>query len=239
MASRRDVLKHSALWASFPALSSFALAESVLAGDERDSETTNEFVLPPLPFNSDLLEPYLDGRTLRIHHGKHFAGYTNGLNKVLRQLQSARDGGDFSQISLLSRALAFHAGGYLNHLVYFANLTPPDRQGEMSPKLGEHIARDFGSFDKFKAQFTAAALGVEGNGWAVLAYHQMLKKLLVLQILNHENLLTMGMVPLLIIDVWEHAYYMKYQNKRNEYIDGWWHVVNWSDVNERHRLATQ
>lgn len=194
-----------------------------------------EYKLPPLPYAHNALEPHIDTKTMEIHHGKHHQGYTNGLNATLAKLADARDSGDFGNIQQLSRQLAFHAGGYFNHMIFWNNMAPAGRGGGSVPsgRLMSQIQKDFGSFQKFKDHFSAAAKAVEGGGWGVLAYHPALKRLIVLAMMNQQDLSTIGSVPLLMCDVWEHAYYVKYQNRRADYIAAWWNVVNWSNVGER------
>jgi len=198
-----------------------------------------EYTLPPLPYAYDALEPHIDKMTMEIHHDKHHAAYVTGLNAALKALAAARESGDFAAIQGVSRQLSFHAGGYYNHLIFWNNMAPAGKGGGGKPssKLADQIAKDFGSFEKFQAHFNAAAAAVEGNGWGVLAWHGALKRLLVVTLMNQQNLAPLGTTPLLMCDVWEHAYYLKYQNKRADYIKAWWNVVNWKDVEERFSAA--
>jgi Fe-Mn family superoxide dismutase len=198
-----------------------------------------EYKLPPLPYDANALEPHIDGQTMSIHHGKHHQAYTDGLNKALAALAAARDAGDFGNIQQLSRLLAFHAGGYFNHIVFWNNMAPAGRGGGGRPdgRLAADIARDFGSYEKFTAHFNAAAEKVEGNGWGVLAWHEALRRLVIVQMLNQQMGPPVGTVPLLMCDVWEHAYYLKYQNRRADYLKAWWNVVNWKNVSERYYAA--
>jgi Fe-Mn family superoxide dismutase len=192
--------------------------------------------LPPLPYDYAALEPHIDEQTMRLHHGKHHAAYVAGLNAAEDKLAAARAAGDFSAIAALERAVAFHGSGHINHCLFWLNMGPKGG-GEPGGDLMKQINADFGGFDKFKAQLTQAAATVEGNGWGVLAYQPMLGKLYTLGTLNHQNLTLTGSVPLLVLDVWEHAYYLKYQNKRPDFINAWWHVVNWKDVEARFAKA--
>jgi len=198
-----------------------------------------EYTLPPLPYDYNALEPHIDEQTMRIHHDKHHAGYTKGLNEALQKLQAARDSGDFSNVQQLSRLLAFHAGGYYNHIVFWNNLAPAGKGGGGEPgeTLAGHLNRDFGSIQKFRDHFSAATNAVEGNGWGVLGYHPQLKRLVVMTMMNQQDLVTTGLRPLLMCDVWEHAYYLKYQNVRADYVKAWWNVVNWKNVAERYEAA--
>ncbi len=194
------------------------------------------YELPPLPYDYDALEPYIDKQTMTIHHGKHHAGYTKGLNAALGALEQARASGDYADIQKLERKLAFHLGGYVNHSVFWKNMSP-DGGGDPSGTLAKALKQEFGSVDAFRAHFSAAAAKVEGNGWGVLAFNPYLQRLLVLTLMNQQDLIAVGAVPLLMLDVWEHAYYIKYQNRRGDYIKAWWNVVNWKDVAERYEKA--
>lgn len=198
-------------------------------------EAPEEYAIPPLPYGYDALEPYLDEQTMHIHHEKHHAGYAAGLNATLRKLEETRKLGDHANIQQLSRLLAFHAGGFFNHNVFWSNMAPHGQGGggEPSGMLAERIQKDFGAYTGFKSQFSAAAAAVEGNGWGVLAYHPALRRLVVFTMMNQQDLVPAGTVPLLMCDVWEHAYYLRYQNRRADYLKAWWNVVNWRDVQER------
>ncbi len=188
--------------------------------------------LPSLAYPYEALEPYYDEETLRLHHGKHHQSYVDGLNKAEAQLVEARSRSDYGLIKHWLKEIAFHGSGHILHTLFFENLTPA---GQTSPgsKTSSQIEQDFGSFDEFKKMFTAAAAAVEGSGWALLCYNPSFKKLEILQAEKHQNLTQWGVIPLLVIDMWEHAYYLKYQNRRPEYIAAWWNIVNWDIVEER------
>lgn len=210
--------------------------------DHRQPERTPppaEYSLPPLPYAYDALEPYIDAQTMQIHHGKHHAGYVAGLNAAMKKLAESRNTGDFSNIQQVSRLLAFHAGGYFNHIIFWNNMAPPRNGGGGKARgaLSAAISRDFSGNRKFRLHFTAATAAVEGNGWGVLGWHPALRRLVIMTMMNQQDLVTTGLVPLLMCDVWEHAYYLKYQNRRAEYIDAWWNVVNWRNVEERFEAA--
>jgi len=194
--------------------------------------------LPALPYGYDALEPYIDAETMRIHHDLHHAGYVKGLRAALDGLAETRAAGNYTAVQSLSRALAFHGGGHYNHSVFWQNMAPPaGRQPAPSAALREAIARDFSSIEVFQAHFGAAAKAVEGSGWAVLGWHGGLSRLVVLSLMNQQDLGILGTEPLLMLDVWEHAYYLKYQNRRAAYVDAWWNVVNWADVDRRFEAA--
>ncbi len=195
--------------------------------------------LPPLPYAVDALEPHYDARTVELHHGKHHLAYVNGLNAALDKLAAARAAGDFALVKHLEREVAFHGGGHILHSLFWTNLAP-NGGGQPDGDLADAIAREFGSFAGFDAQMRAATNAVEGSGWGVLALDPGAGRLAVLQVEKHQNLLLPGWVPLLAIDVWEHAYYLKYQNRRAEWVDAvMQHLVNWPDVARRHRDASR
>ncbi len=192
--------------------------------------------LPPLPYAYDALEPYYDEQTVRLHHDKHHAAYVAGLNKAEEQLAAARASGDYALIKHWERELAFHGSGHLLHTLFWENMTPGGG-GEPDGELAAQIAQDFGSFEAFKAQFSAAANAVEGSGWGLLGWLPAFGKLAILQVEKHQDLTVWGVLPLLIVDVWEHAYYLKYQNRRAEWVSNWWNLVNWPDVARRFAAA--
>ena len=189
-------------------------------------------VLPELPYPYNALEPHYDEQTVRIHHDMHHKAYVDGLNNAEARQAEAVEKGDFALVKHWARELAFNGSGHILHTIFWDNMKP----GGGGPAYGaaaELIDRDYGSFENFKKLFTAAAGAVEGSGWAILACHPTFEKLVVLQAEKHQDLTQWGAVPLLIVDVWEHAYYLKYQNKRAAWLEAWWNLVNWADVNRR------
>ena len=192
------------------------------------------YSLPPLPYEYDALEPYYDKETVSLHHDKHHAGYVNGLNAALEKLDAARASGDFAAIKALSKELAFHGSGHVLHTLFWENMKP-NGGGEPQGEIAIQIDNDFGSVDAFKKQFLAATNAVEGSGWGILGWNDELKKLLVIQCEIHQDLVVQGITPLLVCDVWEHAYYLKYQNRRPEWTTAFLdHLVNWENVNKRY-----
>jgi Fe-Mn family superoxide dismutase len=187
--------------------------------------------LPPLPYPYDALEPYIDEQTMRLHHDIHHNGYVAGLNNAEAKLEEARAAGDFSLVKHWSREAAFHGSGHLLHSIFWPNMMAAS-EAKQAPdgELGEAIDRDFGSFEAFKAQFIAASIAVEGSGWGILAYRPADDSLVVLTAEKHQNLTQWGVIPLLVLDVWEHAYYLKYQNRRGEYVKNFFNIINWDDV---------
>ena len=192
--------------------------------------------LPPLPYAYNALEPYYDEETVRLHHDKHHATYVAGQNKAEEMLEAARASGDYALIQHWERQLAFHASGNALHTMFWENMAP-NAGGEPAGASADRIKTDFISFDAFKKQFSAAAAAVEGSGWTLLGWSPDFARLYIVNIENHQKQTVMGLVPLLIIDVWEHAYYLKHQNKRAEWIEAWWNLVNWPDVAKRFAAA--
>jgi Fe-Mn family superoxide dismutase len=172
---------------------------------------------------------------MEIHHSKHHQAYVTGLNKALAELAKARAASDFALVKHWSREVGFHGGGHVNHCLFWHTMSAPldnsgQGGGEPTGALASALARDFGSVEAFRKHFEAAAIAVEASGWAWLVLDTVSGRLLVQQMEKQQNLLVTGAVPLLGVDVWEHAYYLRYQNKRADYVKAWWNVVNWPAV---------
>jgi Fe-Mn family superoxide dismutase len=196
------------------------------------------YTLPALPFAPSALEPVMDERTVTLHHDFHHKGYVDGANTALAELAKARDASDFKLVEHWQKKLAFHAGGHQLHSLFWTNLAPVGQGGAPSAALLAQLDKDFGSLDKFKAQFAAAAKAVEGNGWALLFWSETDKSLFIAGVENHQKAAFWSAVPLLALDVWEHAYYLKHQNKRAAFVDGFWQIANWNDVSARFAKAS-
>jgi Fe-Mn family superoxide dismutase len=188
-----------------------------------------QYTLPPLPYANDALEPYIDAETMRIHHDLHHKAYVDGLNKSLAQLAAARTSKDTALVGHWIKELEFNAAGDFLHTLFW-NTMGPNAGGEPAGDLAAQINSDFGDFGAFKAQFSAAAAQVQGSGWAVLGWEPLARQLLILQVEKHQVGIPATVTPLIPIDVWEHAYYLKHQNRRAEYITAWWNVINWTKV---------
>lgn len=197
------------------------------------------YTLPPLPYAYEALEPHIDAQTMTLHHDKHHLAYVNGLNATLKAMAELRGKESIDQTALnaLQEDLTFHGSGHVLHSVFWATMAP-NAGGAPKGQIGDAIAKQFGSFDAFKAHFTKAAGGVKGSGWAILAYEPVGDNLVVLQVRNHDLQTIFGVQPLLPLDVWEHAYYLKYQNARAKYVEAWWNVVNWPAVEDAY-IATR
>ena len=192
--------------------------------------------LPPLPYAYDALEPYIDEHTMRIHHDMHHQSYVDGLNIAELQLQTARDTGNFELVKHWERELAFNGAGHYLHTLFW-NVMSPYGGGEATGSLSNQIRNDFGSLAAFMKQFSEGAAKIEGSGWAILVWSPRSRRLEILTAEKHQNLSQWDVVPLLALDVWEHAYYLRHQNRRPEYVQEWWNVVNWPYVNERFEEA--
>lgn len=191
--------------------------------------------LPKLDYAYDALEPHIDAQTMELHHSKHHAAYVKGLNEAEQELAKARSANEFPLIQHWSRRAAFNGGGHFLHSIFWKSMMPAGKGGGGDPKgaLLKKINEDFGSVAAFKGQFAAAANAVEASGWALLHYRPSDKRLLILQAENQHKLSPWGTEVILGIDVWEHAYYLKYQNRRADYVTAWWNVVAWDRVAER------
>lgn len=207
-------------------------------GDSGQAVPIGGHRLPPLPYAYDALEPYIDEKTMRIHHDIHHQSYVDGLNKAEKKLEEARKSGDFELVKHWERELAFNGAGHYLHTIFW-NIMNPRGGGEPGGELAQQIKNYFGSFDRFKKQFTEAADKVEGGGWAILVWSPRSHRLEILQAEKHQNLSQWDVVPLLTLDVWEHAYYLKHQNKRKDYINDWWKVVYWPEVADRFKHASK
>ncbi|KIL37418.1 hypothetical protein SD71_01815 [Cohnella kolymensis] len=192
--------------------------------------------LPPLPYSYKALEPWIDEKTMRIHHDKHHQSYVDGLNKAEKKLEEARRSGDFELVKHWERELAFHGAGHYLHTIFWEAMSPRGG-GQTSGGLLNEINRSFGSYNAFKKQFTEAANNVEGGGWAILVWSPRSHRLEILTAEKHQNWSQWDVVPLLPLDVWEHAYYLKHQNERPAYTRDWWNVVNWPYVADRFAKA--
>ncbi|GIO23753.1 superoxide dismutase [Oceanobacillus sp. J11TS1] len=215
------------------------------SGDENRVEESRERVvpigghtLPPLPYSYDALEPYIDRRTMELHHDKHHQSYVDGLNKAENEMEQARWTNNYDLIKHWEREAAFNGAGHYLHTIFWKVMSP-DGGGKPSGKLMNEIEQSFGSYEQFKAHFTEAANHVEGGGWAILVWSPRARRLEILQAEKHQNLSQWDVVPLLVLDVWEHAYYLLYENEKANYVDNWWNVVNWKEVENRFNKARQ
>ena len=195
------------------------------------------YELPDLPYDYDALEPHISGEIMQLHHDKHHATYVAGANTALEKLEKAREeGADANEIRALSKNLAFNLGGHTNHSIFWKNLSP-NGGGEPTGELAEAINRDFGSFEKFKDHFSAAATGLQGSGWAVLGYDHIAGRLIIEQLTDQQGNVSVDFTPLLMLDMWEHAFYLQYKNVKADYVKAVWNVFNSEAVAERYARA--
>jgi Fe-Mn family superoxide dismutase len=195
------------------------------------------YTLPELTYDYSALEPHISAKILALHHGKHHAAYVKGANTTLEKLEEARAKGDFASLAALERALAFHVSGHVLHALFWTNLGPK-AGGRPEGALGTAIDRDFGSFDAFKRQLTEAAATTMGSGWAALGWEPLAGKLLVTQIYDHQSNVAQGSAPIMVLDAWEHAYYLQYENRKTEFFDAIWNVWNWTAIARRFEDVT-
>ena len=197
-----------------------------------------EYTLPTLDYDYSALEPSISGTIMELHHGKHHQAYVTGANTALAQLAEARDSGNLANVNKLQKDLAFNLGGHVNHSVFWTNLSPNGGDKPVG-ELAAAIDDNFGFFDKFQAHFTAAALGVQGSGWAVLAWDSIGQRLIIQQFFDQQSNFAAGTVPVLMLDVWEHAYYLDYRNVRADYVKAFWNIANWANVQDRFTVARE
>ncbi len=192
-----------------------------------------KYVLPKLSYEYGDLAPYISEEQLRIHHSKHHQAYVNGANTILEKLEKARKEDIELDVKAALKELSFHIGGHLLHSLFWGNLTPASRSGKPAGALKAAIEAEFLSVERFKKEFTQAAASVEGSGWAALAFCRQTKRLMIMQIEKHNlNVYPMFRI-LMVIDVWEHAYYLDYKNERAKYIEAFWNIINWEEVEKR------
>jgi Fe-Mn family superoxide dismutase len=195
-----------------------------------------DYTLPDLGYDYGALEPHISGQIMELHHNKHHQAYVTGANTTLEQMAEARDKDSFGTVNQLSKNLAFNLAGHVNHTVFWQNLSP-DGGDKPDGDLGAAMDEFFGSFDAFRKQFTASALGIQGSGWSILTYDTLGQKLLVEQLYDHQGNLAQGQVPLLMLDMWEHAFYLQYKNVKADYVEAFWNVAHWADVAKRFSTA--
>jgi len=196
----------------------------------------SRYVLPDLPYDYGALEPHLSGRIMELHHDKHHRTYVDTANECIEKLLEIRRKHDFDSIAALEHKLAFNVSGHLLHSLFWQNLAP-GAGGKPQGPLAQAIERDFGGFDVFKEQLVHAAATITGSGWAALVWDPVIRRLGTTQIHDHQSEVTQGSVPLLVLDAWEHAYYLQYQTDKKRYFEAIWNLWNWSDVARRFESA--
>jgi Fe-Mn family superoxide dismutase len=195
-----------------------------------------KYTLPDLDYDFAALEPHISGRIMQLHHGKHHAAYVAGANATLDLMAEAREKNDLTWINKLQKDLAFNLGGHVNHSIFWKNLSAGGGDkptGELAAAIDEF----FGSYDGFRAHFTANAMGIQGSGWSILAWDVLGQRLIIEQLYDQQGNLVAASVPLLMLDMWEHAFYLDYQNVKADYVAAFWNIVSWSDVQARFEEA--
>lgn len=195
-----------------------------------------QYTLPDLPYDFGALEPHISGQIMELHHDKHHAAYVKGANTALDQMAEAREKESFTAVNLLEKNLAFNLGGHINHSIFWPNMSP-DGGDKPDGELGAAIDEYFGSFDGFRGQFAAAAGGLQGSGWAMLVWDTLGQRLNVMQLFDQQGNLPAAQIPVVLLDMWEHAFYLQYKNVKTDYIGAWWNVVNWADAQRRFDAA--
>jgi Fe-Mn family superoxide dismutase len=190
------------------------------------------YSLPELPYDVAALEPHYPAEILALHHDKHHAAYVTGLNNTLDQLAEVRATGDYGSLVGLEKTMAFNLSGHILHSLFWQNLSP-DGGDKPQGELAAAIDDGFGSFDAFRDQLTQATVLVQGSGWGALSWEPLGRRLIIEQIYDHQGSVGIGSTPLLVIDAWEHAYYLKWRNVRADYVKSMWNIVNWGDVAAR------
>jgi Fe-Mn family superoxide dismutase len=201
-------------------------------------EGVKSFSLPKLPYAYDALAPYMSEQQLTIHHDKHHLAYVNGANAIFDKLDKTRKENTELDMKATLKELSFHIGGHLLHSTFWENMAPPGKGGgKPGGAIADLLMKEFGSFERFKAEFTKAAVSVEGSGWAALAMQQCVDRPLIMQIEKHNVNVYPAFHLLMVLDLWEHAYYIDYKNDRAKFVEGFWNVVNWEYANKILKLV--
>ena len=189
------------------------------------------YQLPELRYDYSALEPHISARIMELHHSKHHQAYVTGANAALEAMEKARSEDNFATLPKLQKDLAFNLGGHVNHSIFWKNLSPSSSapEGDLAAAITEY----FGSFEAFKNHFSAAAIGIQGSGWAYLAWDALGNRMIIGQLYDQQGNLAMGNIPLLMLDMWEHAFYLDYQNVKADYVKAFWNIISWEDVANR------
>ncbi len=189
------------------------------------------YTLPELTYDYSALEPHISARIMELHHSKHHQAYVTGANGALAAMAEARESNNFANLPKLQKDLAFNLGGHINHSIFWQNLSADSSapEGELANAIDEY----FGSFEAFQNHFSAAALGIQGSGWAYLAWDVVGNQMIIGQLYDQQGNLSVATIPLLMLDMWEHAFYLDYQNVKADYVKAFWNIINWQDVARR------
>ena len=234
---RKEFLTTSAILSGAAILpSNSVFAENINNnGIDKLTDGKGNFIHLPLPYNADHLEPFMDTETLRLHHTFHHGGAGKGANKDLEMIKKVMKSNDLTLTDYWTKKLSFHLSSHILHSIFWTNLA--NKKSQPTGELLKRIEKDFVSTDKMRGLIAKISKSVEGSGWGILAYQPYSDNLVILQCENHQKLTVWGAVPLLVIDVWEHAYYLKYKNRRGDFVDALMNVINWDNVAERYEIA--
>jgi len=202
-----------------------------------NQEEKTSYQLPDLTYNFNALEPIISAEIMELHYKKHHNAYVTNLNAGLEKYHEAESRNDVASMVALQSAIKFNGGGHINHSIFWTILAPVGKGGQLGGELAKMIQRDFASFDSFKEKFNTATIAIQGSGWGWLGYNKGQKRLEIATCANQDPLSTKGLVPILGIDVWEHAYYLQYKNVRADYVKAIWQVFNWKSIEERFAKA--
>ncbi len=227
---RRSFLRNSVLIGGSAFIPDSPLFSQTAAANGIDVLTDNSgnYALQPLPFPDDFLEPYMDAETVRLHYTYHHGGAVKAANTDLKKIKEATDSNNFETVDFWTKKLSYHFSSHILHTIFWTNLS--NKQSNPEGDLLKRIEKSFGSYDKLLNYIASTSKTIDGNGWGILGYQPYSDSLTVLQCENHEKLTQWGVIPLLVIDVWEHAYYLKYKNKRADFVDALIKIINWDNV---------
>ena len=234
---RKEFLSTSAILAGATILpSNSVFAENINNnGIDKVTDKYGKFIKNPLPYSTDHLEPFMDAETLHLHHNFHHGGAVKGANKDMEMIKSLMNNGDLTLVDHWTRKLSYHLSSHILHSIFWTNLV--NKKSQPTGILLKKIEKDFGSMDKMKRMISKISKSIEGSGWGILAYQPYSDNLVILQCENHHKLTVWGAIPLLVIDVWEHAYYLKYKNKRGDFVNALMNIINWDNVSQRYEIA--
>ena len=235
--NRKAFLQNSLILggASILPTNSVLAANTEFNGIDKLTDKDGNFALQALPYAEFFLEPYMDAETTHLHYTFHHGGAVKAANKDMLMIRKALDDNNLETVDYWTKKLAFHFSSHILHSIFWTNLT--NKQTVPTGDLLKEIEKSFGSYDKLKGYIAATSKNVDGNGWGILGYQPYSQKLTIFQCENHEKLTQWGVIPLLVIDVWEHAYYLKYKNKRTDFVDALFNIINWDNVADRLNTA--
>jgi Fe-Mn family superoxide dismutase len=235
--NRKNFLKTSSILGGASLLPAHSLFAHHVTENGLDKLTDDDgnFALLPLPYSENFLEPFMDEETLHLHYTFHHGGAVKGANKDLQMIHKALDENAVETVDYWTKKLAFHLSSHVLHTIFWTNLS--NKKTDPSGDLLKRIEKDFGSYERLKLLLAKTAKDVDGNGWGILGYQPYTDKLTVLQCENHEKLTQWGVIPLLVLDVWEHSYYLKYRNRRSEFVDNLFSIINWDNAAQRLDVA--